>query len=61
MITRTESRKNEDAADLLINRNKLIVSILELDNDFDNKSIAESDYKIKRQLIKRNIIEIDKK
>ena len=61
LITRTEDKKDEDAADLLIKRNKLIVSILELDNNFDNNSITETDYKIKRQMLKKNIIEIDKK
>ena len=61
MITRTEIKENKNTEELLLKRNSLIKSIIDLDEEFEENSIIESEYKTKRQILKNYIVEIDKK
>jgi len=61
LITHTENKKKYSVDELLLKRDELIKSIVELDTWYDKNSIDESVYQTKRQNLKHYIVEIDRK
>ena len=61
LITRTENKKRDNTDELLLKRDKLLKSIIELDEEYNKNSISESVYKTKRLNLKNYIVEIDQK
>ncbi len=61
LITRTENKKRDNTNELLLKRDKLLKSIIELDEEYNKNSISESVYKTNRLNLKNYIVEIDQK